>query len=114
MATELVAIDRLRVYARGPERTPLEEGGYRFRWISEGHLPPLAVAGPVEPHRSGVRWFASLAGGADADLFEFDTVLNRAPGGVPDFEALRAFLTLPADKRSLDRRPFGWRRVLQP
>ena len=80
----------------------------------DGPLPALAVAGPVEREKTGIRWFGSLAGGGEDDVYEFDTVLNRAPGNVPDFEALRAFLARSPVDRTRDNRPFGWRRVLRP
>ena len=114
VANERVAVDRLRAYARESDRTPLEEGGYRFRWNLEGPLPALAVAGPVEREKTGMRWFACVPGEGEIDVYEFDTVLNRAPGNVPDLEALRAFLARPPDERNEENRPFGWRRVLRP
>jgi len=111
VASETIALERFRAYARAPERTPLEEVGYHFHWETEGSRPPLAVAGPLQPLKSGVRWFASLPGAAEGDLYEFDTVLSRAPGGVPDFEGLRIYLSLPESDRTSERRPFGWRPV---
>lgn len=108
---ETVVLERFRAYLQAPERTPLEDLGYHFHWETDGTRPALAVAGPLQPRESGVRWFAGLAGGAPGEVFEFDTVLSRAPGGVPNFDALRTFLSLPESERTRERWPFGWRLV---
>jgi hypothetical protein len=90
---------------RAPPADDGAVGGYRLRWARGDGLPPLLVASPERVPEDGVRWFAAPGGG---EVFQFDTVLFRAPAGGPDARPLRAWL---ASGREPSRLPPGWARA---
>lgn len=108
---ERQALEHLRSYAARPITSEAEKSGaYRYSWVKGSDLPPMAVAQPAQRDEAS-RWFATLGGHEDDEVFEFDLVLHRAPRNQPDLDGLRTFLSRPVEKRDEDARPFGWRKV---
>jgi hypothetical protein len=105
VAREETVLARLRELAVAPERRPHEESGYRFAWIIGHNLPDLLVAQPLRRGEHGVRWFVTSDG---KDVFQFDTVLFRAHGHLPDLDALRRYLILTPAERAARELPVGW------
>ena len=104
LAGEEEALARIQEFSRA-ERTR-DEDGYRFGWVSEGDLPALFVASPVEHASDGVRWFATRDGDS---VYQFDTVVHRTRQNRPNLDKLRHYFARPPEER--ERLPFGWQKV---
>ena len=102
---EEVALGRLRELAPAGAGDAREEAGYRFAWVAGEELPGVWVAAPLVRGEAGVRWFVTTDG---ASVYQFDTVLFRAPQNRPDVRALRRHLAMPGDERREQAPPAGW------
>ena len=97
------AVKHLMALASGKADLPVEREGYRFV-----RAAGLVMARPLRPGEDGVSWMVSRDG---KTVWEFDTVLFRAPGGVPDPVPLARYLELTDSKRAKADIPYGWRLV---
>jgi len=106
LAREEAAVERLRVLYAAAGREPLEEGGYRFRWASDGPMPEILVGEPLTPGESGARSFAI---GPDKRVFVRDPVTSAALPAPLIEAALRRHLGLSQKERAGKLAPRAWR-----
>ena len=102
---EEAALHRLRDIAASPPGEGFQAGRYHFAWLHGAGGASLLLAGPVEPGKDGLRWFATDG----KTVYEFDSAVRAIPSTGPGTRGLRAYLSRSPERRREKDLPTGWR-----
>lgn len=109
MEAEAKVPARIRLEGKRGVQTDLPpRDGYVYEWIEGENQEPILTARPIQPGRTGARWFVTLDG---IEVYEFDTTLFQADDDGPATVPIRRFLEQPLKKREGSSAPTGWKPV---